>query len=63
MSKKILIDASQPTETRIALIKNDKLEDIISYSRSILLLVEKKESGDTKIRRGLPAQHAKWCKK
>ena len=27
MSKKILIDASQPTETRIALIKNDKLEE------------------------------------
>ena len=26
MSKKILIDASQPTETRIALINNDKLE-------------------------------------
>ena len=27
MPKKILIDASQPTETRIALIKNDKLEE------------------------------------
>ena len=35
MSKKILIDASQSTETRIALINNDKLEECEIETNSI----------------------------
>ena len=34
----------------------------ISYSRSILLLVEKKESGDTEIWRGLTLLYTNMCK-